>query len=175
MELLAETYVVLDVPEPFAGRVLDLRRQAGDDFRAALPVEITLIGSGGAGPIVRQQDLLRLTQEVREIVESTAAIETGFGPPMRFPGSDIFVFPLSPPESIVTLHTRLRAAGLACHPSPWPFVAHCTIRSRTPIREDKAAAVLRERLDGTFTIVTASIYTTDRLPNLVLVERIRLR
>src|SRR5205809_239975 len=57
MELLAETYIVLDVPQPFASRVLDLRVQSGDDFRAALPVEITLIGSGGVGPITRHQDL----------------------------------------------------------------------------------------------------------------------
>jgi len=95
MELLAETYVVLDVPNPFAGCVLDLRLQARDDFRAARPLEITRIGSGGAGPILPH-------------------------------------------------HARLRAAGLDCRPSAWPFVPHCTIRSRGPVREDEAEAVLRE-------------------------------
>jgi hypothetical protein len=79
MELLAETYVVLDVPDPVAGRVLDLRRQARDDFRAALPAEVTVIGSGGAGPIVRHQGVSSLTKAVRTVVESTTAIETSHG------------------------------------------------------------------------------------------------
>jgi 2'-5' RNA ligase len=174
MALLAETYVVLDVPEPFAGRVLALRRQARDDFRAALPVEITLIGSGGAGPITRDQGSRSVTEAVRAVIGATTAIETSFGAPHRFPGSDVFAFPLVPAEPIVDLHVRLRAAGLVCRPSAWPFVPHCTIRSRAPIRDDEAEAVLRERIEGAVALATASIYTTDGLPRLVLVERVRL-
>jgi len=174
MKLLAETYVVLDVPDPVAGRVLDMRRQAHDDFRAALPVEVTVIGSGGAGPIAPHQDLPSLTDAVRAVVESTTAIETSFGLPLRFPASDVFAFPLVPSEKIVELQTRLLAAGLACRPSAWPFVPHCTIRSRAPIREDEAAAVLRELIFFFNDTATTEIYTTDRLPQLILVERLHL-
>jgi 2'-5' RNA ligase len=174
MDLLAETYVVLDVPEPVASRVRSLRVAAADDFRSALPVEITLIGSGGAGAILPSQEVSTLTATVRSIAETTQSIETSFGSTMRFPGSDVFVLTLSPATAIVELHRRLRASGLTFRPSPWAYVPHCTIRSRAPVLEEESAALLGERIDESFTLSSLSIYTTDRLPRLQLVDRVSL-
>lgn len=44
------TYVVLEVPSPWAERVLQLRRLQRDFFRYPLPAETTLFGSNGVGP-----------------------------------------------------------------------------------------------------------------------------
>ncbi len=147
MDLLAETYVVLDVPEPVASRVRSLRVAAADDFRSALPVEITLIGSGGAGAILPSQEVSTLTATVRSIAETTQSIETSFGSTMRFPGSDVFVLTLSPATAIVELHRRLRASGLTFRPSPWAYVPHCTIRSRAPVLEEDVGGGAGRRID----------------------------
>jgi hypothetical protein len=46
----ADAYVVLDIPEPVASKVIAAREKYGDAFRSALPAEITVAGSGGVVP-----------------------------------------------------------------------------------------------------------------------------
>jgi hypothetical protein len=50
-----DTYIVLDIPEPVASKVIAAQRRHGDVFRSALPAEITLAGSGGVGCISPDQ------------------------------------------------------------------------------------------------------------------------
>jgi hypothetical protein len=45
------TYVVLDVPEPFASAVMGIRKRHRDEFRSSLPDEITVAGSNGVGEL----------------------------------------------------------------------------------------------------------------------------
>lgn len=133
--LLADTYLVLDVPEPFASAVIALRRRFRDPFRAALPAEVTLIGSSGVGAITAEQPLAPLLRAVHDAARATAPIPVHFAPPHRFPGSDVFVLPVQHQGALGELHTRLAGAGLHARPSPWPFFPHCTLRSRSPIDE----------------------------------------
>jgi hypothetical protein len=61
-------YVVLDVPEIIAEKVIAILMHYKDEFRASLPVEITIAGSSGNGVIESGHD----ASEVLSILDSIA-------------------------------------------------------------------------------------------------------
>ena len=172
--LLADTYLVLDVPEPFASAVISLRQQFQDPFRAKLPAEVTIIGSSGVGAIAPEQPIDHLLDTVRQVARVTAPIPAHFAAAHRFPSSDVFVFPVQHQGALSALHAQLAGAGLHTRLSQWPFFPHCTLRSKSPIDDATAHDLLRQELPGAFVLESLSVYTTQGLPELKLVERVRL-
>src|SRR5438445_7789946 len=90
-----DTFVCLDVPEPKASEILAIRRHQRDDFRAALPAEITVAGSTGNGPVKSGQDPATVYRLIDEVAAATMAIQASFGPVLRYPDTDIFVLTLA--------------------------------------------------------------------------------
>ena len=158
MSLPSNTYVVLEIPPPFAERVLEIRREQRDLFRWSLPAETTITGSGGVGPLVAGQDPERVFRILDRVATATAPITTSFGPVRRFAESDVFYLSFAGDAPLRRLHARLVASGLRFEESPYPFEPHCTLRTRSPILAEEAAALLRERIDGRFTLDVLSLY-----------------
>lgn len=88
------TYVVLDVPEPFARAVMAVRVRHRDEFRSSLPVEITVAGSNGVGELDQDQASEDVFAALTAIAADTTPIEASFGPVDRFPGTDVYRVPL---------------------------------------------------------------------------------
>lgn len=159
-----DTFVCLDLPEPKASEVLAIRRRHRDEFRSALPAEITVAGSSGNGPFEPGQDPARVFAVLEEIARTTAPIAVEFGPVLRFPGTDIFVLTLRDEAPLRALHERIATSGLRFHPTPFPFNAHCTLRSRSPVSEQAADELLRLHLPGEFVLDSLAVYTLAGLP-----------
>jgi 2'-5' RNA ligase len=169
-----DTFVCLEVPSPASDRVLEIRRQHRDEFRAALPAEITVAGSSGVGPLEPTEDPDSVYAAFDRVAQQTAPIELSFGSVVRFPNTDIFVATVADEIPFHRLHRDIAASGIRFKPTPFPFFPHCTLRSRSPISDEDGAALLLERIAGTHRLDTLSVYMFDRLP-LTMLYRTRLR
>ena len=173
MSFVADTYVCLDIPQPFAQFIKDVRVHYRDEFRAALPIEITVAGSSGIGVFERMQGEKVVFTMLDTIAKETSPIETSFRKVVRFPGTDIFVFLLTNTTSLQALHERIATSGILFNPSPFPFTAHCTLQSRSPITEAEAEELLSLQIPGHFLLDTISVYMLDKLP-MSLLHRVKL-
>ncbi len=168
-----DTYVCLDLPLSVAERVLSIRQHQRDEFRAALPAEITIAGSGGVGPFDPQQDPDVVFAILKRIAAETPPIEASFGPVVRFPQTDIFALTLTYAEPFRALHERIAQSGIRFKPAVYDFTPHCTLRSRSPVSENEVSDLLSFRIPESFVLDTMSVYMLDKLP-MSLLQRVRL-
>jgi 2'-5' RNA ligase len=159
-----DSYVVLDVPPPMSDRVMAIRRKHRDDFRMALPIEITVAGSSGVGVIEKDQDPDAVFDLLRTIAEHTSPVIAEFGGVLRFDGTDIFVLTLADEGPFHRLHKEIAESGIRFAPSPFPYKPHCTLRSLSPISKSDVADLMATRLDGEFILRTLSVFAMSGLP-----------
>ncbi len=163
-----DTYVVLDLPEPVAGQVMAIRRKNLDAFRAALPAEITVAGSGGVGCFAEDEDPDRAWQILADIAASTPPIHASFGEVMRFPNTDLFVLRLIDEEPIRAFHERIAGSGIRFDSSRFPYTPHGTLRGRSPVTDDDVEALFTERISDRFTLDRLSVYRLELHPSPVV-------
>ena len=156
----ALTYVVLDVPDPQAAAVMAIRQTHRDLFRAALPVEITLTDC-----FQPEQDPSAAFDALDRIATDTAPIESSFTTGYRFPRSDTFVMRLKDDEPFRQVRDAIIGAGLRFQSSPYEYVPHCTLRTRSPVSEQEADELLATAIPGRMTLDTISVYTLRRAAN----------
>jgi 2'-5' RNA ligase len=154
----ADTYAVLDLPEPVAGKVIAIRRKNQDAFRAALPAEITVAGSGGVGCFMPDEEPHKVWEVLGQIAATASSIETALAEVVRFPGTNIFVFRPDPDEELRRLHERIATSAIRFQANRFPYTPHCTLRSRSPVTEEEAAILFGERIPERFTLDQLSVY-----------------
>jgi 2'-5' RNA ligase len=172
--LLGDVYAVLDLVGPAAAAVRSIRAQFSYDYLGAMPVEITVTGSGGVGSPTERDDPRPFFTALDEIVDSTAPIRGRLNKTLRFPGSDVFVVQPEDPSPIVALHQRIATCGIEFDRSQFPFVPHCTLtQPPNPTPTDPDARELQ--LDAEFTAATLSVYQIEKFPLVTLRYRGYLR
>ncbi len=153
-----DTYIVLELPEPIASAIRKIRTEQGDDFQASMPTEITVVGSSGVGCIAQDQDPDELFKIINEIAASTSPITVTFDKAHRFPGTDIVVMKLKDDTLVRSLHQKFVDSGIKFQHSDFPFVPHCTIRTKSPLTDQEMEELSRLKIDGEFTLKTLSVY-----------------
>jgi 2'-5' RNA ligase len=166
------TYAVLDVPEPFAAAVMAVRLRHRDEFRASLPVEITVAGSNGIGEFEAGQEAEDVFGILNAIAVETVAIEASFGPVECFPGTEIFFLSLEDEQPLHELHQRIASSPIRFKPCPFPYRPHCTLTDRTPITDEEIADLHAVEIPGSFALNTLSVYAMP--PPCPLLHRVRL-
>lgn len=165
MNTIAEqTYAVLDLPSPAAEKILEIRRRHRDDFRAALPAEVTLVGSGGVGCFAVGQPSDPVFEALDRIAAETAPIEAKLGQVERFPNTDIFAFRFAGESALCELHERIAHSGLVFEPNQFSFGPHVTLRSQSPVSEEEVESLLAERIEESFVLRDLSVYRLERDP-----------
>ncbi len=164
MTMPRNTYVVLDIPSPFAERVLAIREQQRDPLRFSLPAETTVSGSSGTGPIAADEDAAHVVAVLDRIAAETAPIRASFGPIRRFPNSDVFYVSFVDEGPLRALHARIAVSGLRFQPTPFPFGPHCTLRTRSPISDAEVESLLVARITGEFVLDSLSLYDLPERP-----------
>ncbi|HZY44484.1 MAG TPA: 2'-5' RNA ligase family protein, partial [Anaerolineae bacterium] len=119
-----DTYVVLDVPMPVAAQVMAVRERHRDEFRASLPVEITVVGSSGIGVFDPTQDSAVAFATLDYMAAEIVPIHASFGKVIRFPDTDIFVLTLNDERPFRALHERIAKSGLRFLPNSFPYKPH---------------------------------------------------
>ena len=159
--------MVLDLSGPAAAAVRFIRAQYSYDYLGAMPVEITVAGSGGVGSPRHRGDPRSLFAALDEIVESTAPIRGRLNKTLRFPGTDVLYARPEDPQPIVALHERIAISGIEFDPAQFPFVPHCTLtQPPNPAPTDPDAPELQ--LDAEFTADMLSVYQIEAFPVLTL-------
>jgi len=166
------TYVVLDVPEPFASAVMAVRVRHRDEFRSSLPVEITVAGSNGVGELDADQPSEDVFAILTAIAAKTHPIQASFGPVDRFAGTEVFFLTLEDEGPFHELHDRIAGSSIRFKPCPFPYQPHCTLRDRTPISNEEVADLLAVEIHGSFVLDTLSVYAMP--PPMPLLHRARL-
>ncbi len=158
MAMPANTYVCLDIPRPFADRVLEVRGRQHEVLRWSLPAETTVCGSNGVGPLASDEDPERVRTVLDRIAAETASIQVEFGDVRRFPASDVFYLSFRDEAPLRALHDRIARSGLRFASVPFPFEPHCTLRTAATISRQEADALLATRIPGAFVLDSLSLY-----------------
>lgn len=122
-----KAFVVVDIPDPCRARIQAIRDQL-ETVTAKLPVEITLAGSSGVGPIPKGTDLGLICTEVERIARSTPTFQIEFAAVSHFPDTGIFFIPPKDRRPFDSLHASFAASKIPFARSPFPFYPHCTLR-----------------------------------------------
>lgn len=154
-----DSYIVLDVPEDIAQKVMNIRLQNKDQFRVSLPVEITITGSSGIGVIDQNEDPEKVFNIIEEIAASFPPIRAIFGKVIRFPNTDIFVLTLQDEEPFKKIQKRLANSGIKFKENPFPYKPHCTLRGRSPVTEEEAKQLFEITITEAFYLDTFSVYS----------------
>lgn len=160
----AGTYIVLDIGGPAASEVMKVRQRHGYDYRGALPVEITVVGSGGVGSPTEDQDPGELFAALDDIAARTESFTARFSEPVRFPDTDVFAMQVDDEAPFLDLHEQIVQSGLSFGESPHPFGPHCTLRQGPPPSDDEVADLLATRITEPFACTMLSVYVADSLP-----------
>jgi 2'-5' RNA ligase len=152
------SYIVAEIPEPVRSQVQALRDSL-NTLTAKLPVEITLAGSSGIGPIPVGTDLSVIQRHLERILSNISPFRTRFSSIRAFPNTSIFYlepFDRSPFDHI---HRKLRSSGIPFSESPWPYNPHCTLRGGESLDAEAASELLaRSFPKEEFQINTVSVY-----------------
>ena len=155
------SYIVAEIPEPVRSQVQALRDSL-NTLTAKLPVDITLAGSSGVGPIPVGTDLSLINRHLDRTLSDILPFCARFSAIRTFPNTSIFYlepFDRSPFDHI---HQELRVSGIPFSEIQWPYNPHCTLRGGAPLSAEAASELLsRSFPKEEFWINTVSVYHLD--------------
>ena len=154
-------YIVLEIPPPVRG-VIQLMRDSLGTPAARLPVEITVAGSSGCGPISPGTSKNQTEDALKSVLAGLKPFRAQFEEIRRFPNTNIFYLSPQDRQPFDRIHGSLKGCGISFSPSPWSYNPHCTLRGG-PMKEHASAenifALSFPKED--FLIDTLSIYEFD--------------
>ena len=155
------SYVVAEIPEPVRSQVQALRDSL-NTLPAKLPVEITLAGSSGVGPIPVGTDLSLIEFHLDRTLSNVFPFRARFSAIHSFPDTSIFYLEPFDRSPFDHLHQELRISGIPFSEIRWPYNPHCTLCGGEPLSAH-AALLLASRSfpQEEFWINTVSVYQLD--------------
>ncbi len=154
-------FIVLEIPEPVREGIQSIRERLAT-VTARLPVEITVAGSSGVGPIPVGTDKDDTENRLKAVLSGVKAFRVRFQEIRRFANTDIFYLAPEERQPFDHIHEALKGSGIAFGPNAWPYNPHCTLRAGP--MNDRATAEEIFSLpfpQEEFVIDTVSIYELD--------------
>src|SRR5215471_1761951 len=115
-----KAFVAIDIPDPWRSEIQGIRDQL-KTVTAKLPVEITLAGSSGVGPIPEGTNIGLICDEVDRVARSTAAFRMEFAGIGHFPNTGVFFLPPKDRKPFDLLHVSLAASKIPFSNSQFPY------------------------------------------------------
>ena len=151
----------VEIPEPIRSGVQSLRDSLGTAV-ARLPVEITIAGSSGVGPILRGADLSLVGRKLVRALSGFRAFSSSFSAIRCFPNTSTFYLEPVDRSPFDQLHQAVGASGIPFSESRWPYNPHCTLRMGEPFSAEAAADLLKRPIPREeFRIDIVSVYGVD--------------
>lgn len=155
------SYIVAEIPEPVRSQVQALRDSL-NTLTAKLPVEITLAGSSGVGPIPAGTDLSLVGRHLDRTLSGISPFRARFSAIRAFPNTAIFFLEPFDRAPFDHLHQKLRVSGIPFSEIRWPYNPHCTLRGGKPLNAEAALELAsRSFPQEEFWINTVSVYQLD--------------
>ena len=154
-------FIVAEIPEPVRSQVQAMRDSL-NTLTARLPVEITLAGSSGVGPIPAGTELSLIERHLDRIIPGIAAFRARFSAIRSFPNTSVFYLEPFDRPPFDHLHQQVRVSGIPFSGIRWPYNPHCTLRGGEPLTADAAAELAgRQFPREEFWINAVSVYQLD--------------
>jgi 2'-5' RNA ligase len=153
--------IVLEIPSPVREAVKSIRVSLAT-IAARLPVEITVAGSSGVGPIPAGIGKKETEERVRALSREFEPFNARFQEIRRFPNTDIFYLAPEDRQPFDRIHKMLKTSGIPFGPNPWPYNPHCTLRAGPLTDPASADDIFKLPFPKhEFVIDTVSIYELD--------------
>lgn len=123
-------------------RIRALQQRFDPKLARESPPHITVTGSSGVGVVPPDVPRARVLELLAPVGVVTPPLALPFGPPERFPGTNIVVLPLDPHGPVRLLHDRIARSGLPFARAKFTFTPHATLSFYPTLTPD----VLRELL-----------------------------
>ncbi len=154
-------YIVLEIPPPVRGAIQSIRDSLATPA-ARLPVEITVAGSSGIGPIPSGADKNETEAALKSVLARLKPFRVQFQEIRRFPNTNIFYLAPENRQPFDHIHEILKSSGIFYGPNPWPYNPHCTLRGGPMTDSASAEDIFRLSFPKQdFVIDTLSIYEFD--------------
>jgi len=155
------SYIVVEIPEPVRSQIQALR-DSYNAVTATLPVEITLAGSSGVGPIPAGSELPQIECYLDRVLANWSPFSTKFSAIRNFPNSSVFYLEPHDRTPFERLHQELRISGIPFSESVWPYNPHCTLSAGKSFLPETASELLSQAFPKEeFLIDTVSVYYLD--------------
>src|ERR1700722_1350772 len=152
------SFIVAEIPEPVRSQVQAIRDSL-KTLTAKLPVEITLAGSSGVGPIPAGTDLSLIKRQLERTLSGISPFRARFSAIRAFPNTAIYFLEPFDRSPFDELHQNLRGSGIPFSENQWPYNPHCTLRGGVPLSADAASELLSRPFPREeFWINTISVY-----------------
>jgi 2'-5' RNA ligase len=136
------SYIIAEIEDPAMTEILNLRKKY-DNVTAQLPVEITLAGSSGVGPISPGQSIDSIINQIDRILDSVTPFTFTFKDFNRFENTKIFFLEPSDRKEFDKLHSCFSESSIAFSHIPFPYNPHCTIQSSHGLLSEDQIEILR--------------------------------
>lgn len=164
-------YIVADLVGPEAERIAELSRILDPRLAALGRPHVTFAGSSGVGVLPTGTPVADLDRALAPVAAATPPVDFVFGPPERFPQTNIIHLPLPVHGPVRWLYDRIASSGLPFAPARFAFTPHCTLhffRTLTPEAWERAR---RFRVRGPIRVDRIQCYDTrDPQPAVLVAE-----
>ena len=154
------SYVVAEIPEPIRSEIQALRESFGTST-ALLPVEITLLGSSGVGPIPAGTPIRVIKEQIDLLFAPIAPWNVSFAEIRAFPNTAIAYLAPVDRNCFDRIHAILRASAIPHTESAFSFNPHCSLRSGAATPEELLRVLKHSFPVEPFRIDTISVYDFD--------------
>ncbi len=121
------TFILAELGGAAGARIRALQERYDPKLARESPPHVTLAGSSGLGVVPPDVPRARVLELLAPVGAATPPLELRFGPPERFPATNIVVLPLDPHGPIRELHDRIGRCGLPFARAKFTFTPHATL------------------------------------------------
>jgi 2'-5' RNA ligase len=154
-------YIVFEIPPPIRGVIQSIRDSLAT-LTSHLPVEITVAGSSGTGPIPAGTNKNQTEIMLKSALADFKPFRARFEEIRCFPNSNVFYLAPEDRQPFDLIHLALKASGITFGQTPWPYNPHCTLRAGPMTDHISTEDILNLSFPKQeFVIDTVSIYELD--------------
>jgi 2'-5' RNA ligase len=156
-----KAFVVVDISDPHKTAIQAIRDRL-QTVTAKLPVEITLAGSSGVGPIPEGTDIGLIRDEIDRVAGLATAFRMEFGGIGHFPDTGVFFLSPKDRKPFDSLHALLATSKIPFGRSPFPYNPHCTLRVGPKVEPGISERIYSVAVPrGELMIDSISVYAID--------------
>lgn len=140
------TFVIAELGGEAGAEIRAVQERFDPKLARESPPHVTIAGSSGVGVIPPDVPRARVLAALAPVGAITPPLTLPFGPPERFPGTNIVVVPLDPHGPVRVLHDRIASCGLPFARAKFTFTPHATLSFYPTLEPAALRALLAVRV-----------------------------
>jgi 2'-5' RNA ligase len=168
-------FIVADLFGAEADRIAALQQKLDPKLAKLFRPHVTLAGSSGVGVLPLNTPIAELRAALTRVGEAVAPLDFVFGPPDRFPATNIIMLPLPVHGPVRWLHDRIATCGLPFGAPKFAFTPHCTLHFFRTMSDEAWRRAQRFRVRSAIRVERIQAYATREPQPATLLCHVELR